>query len=62
VLIVPYYIDEMGIMDEITLGGRVEFVTWIRVMDNTIWIRANIFKEETFWMTQRAMVELFDCI
>ncbi len=25
-----------GIMDEITLGGRVEFVTWIRVMDEII--------------------------
>ncbi len=23
-------------MDEITLGGRVEFVTWIRVMDEII--------------------------
>ena len=23
-------------MDEITLGGRVEFVTWIRVMDKII--------------------------
>ena len=26
-------------MDEITLGGRVEFVTWIRVMDEIILYR-----------------------
>ena len=30
---VEYFVDKMGIMDEITLGGWIEFVTWIRVMD-----------------------------
>ena len=47
-----------GIMDEITLGGRVEFVTWIRVkgeiilyyIGKAIWHRNFIvFRKETFY-------------
>lgn len=30
---VPYFLDKMGIMDEITLGRRAEFETWIRVIE-----------------------------
>ncbi len=28
--------------------------------DKNVYVKV-IFKEETFWMTQRAMAELFDC-
>ena len=28
--------------------------------DTNVYVNV-IFKEETFWMTQRAMAELFDC-
>lgn len=80
------FVDKMGIIDEITLGGRVGVVTWIRVMDYIIilFLDGNggadmnqheiilyqientnicvnvIFENETFWMTQKAMAELFD--
>ena len=35
-------------------------IIFYQLEDTNVYVNV-IFKEETFWMTQRAMAELFDC-